>query len=95
MFKYNFRTKQNLKILISKDHASSIEKIRKNLEQQISDLQVRLDQAENNALKGGKRIIQKLEQRVNKDIRIIFLGKINNVYQIIDCRNWKWKRFRN
>jgi myosin heavy chain 6/7 len=27
-------------------------------------LQVRLDEAELNAIKGGKRIIQKLEQRV-------------------------------
>jgi hypothetical protein len=34
------------------------------LEQQVKDLQVRLDEAEANALKGGKRIIQKLEQRV-------------------------------
>ena len=48
-----------------KDHAASIEKLRKGLEQQVGDVQVRLDQAENSALKGGKRIIQKLEQRVN------------------------------
>ena len=47
-----------------KDHASNIEKLRKGLEQQVVDLQTRLDQAEANALKGGKRFIQKLEQRV-------------------------------
>jgi nicotinic acid phosphoribosyltransferase len=52
------------------------------LEQQVADVQVRLDSAENNALKGGKRIIQKLEQRVNTNIKIIFLDKIYNVYQI-------------
>lgn len=40
------------------------EKVRKGLEQQIKDLQLRLDQAESNALKNGKKIIQKLEQRV-------------------------------
>ena len=52
------------------------------MEQQVADVQVRLDSAENNALKGGKRIIQKLEQRVNTNIKIIFLDKIYNVYQI-------------
>ena len=41
-----------------------VEKIRKSLEIQIKDLQLRLVTAEENALKGGKRIIQKLEQRV-------------------------------
>lgn len=43
----------------------NVEKLRKSLEQQVKDLQVRLDEAEANALKGGKRIIQKLEQRVS------------------------------
>jgi myosin heavy chain 6/7 len=43
----------------------NVDKLRKSLEQQVKDLQVRLDEAEANALKGGKRIIQKLEQRVN------------------------------
>jgi myosin protein heavy chain/myosin heavy chain 6/7 len=41
-----------------------MEKARKSLEQQIKDLQIRLDEAETNALKGGKRIISKQEQRV-------------------------------
>ena len=39
--------------------------MRKALELHVKDLQDRLDQAEVNALKGGKRIIQKMEQRVN------------------------------
>jgi len=38
--------------------------MRKGLEQQVKDLQIRLDEAEASALKGGKRIIQKLETRV-------------------------------
>lgn len=46
-----------------------MEKLRKSLEQQVKDLQVRLDEAEANALKGGKRIIQKLEQRVRNHFR--------------------------
>lgn len=48
------------------DHAQTQEKLRKALEQQIKDLQVRLDEAESNALKGGKKAIQKLEQRVRE-----------------------------
>ncbi len=46
------------------EHTVQVERLRKGLEQQIKDLQTRLDEAEGNALKGGKRIIAKLEQRV-------------------------------
>jgi len=49
------------------EHAIQVERLRKGLEQQIKDLQTRLDEAEANALKGGKRIIIKLEQRVCKE----------------------------
>jgi hypothetical protein len=49
------------------EHAIQVERLRKGLEQQIKDLQTRLDEAEGNALKGGKRIIIKLEQRVSKN----------------------------
>jgi chromosome segregation ATPase len=48
------------------DHSLNIEKLRKALEQHVKDLQVRLDEAESNALKGGKRIIQKLEQKIHE-----------------------------
>jgi cob(I)alamin adenosyltransferase len=47
------------------EHTIQVERLRKGLEQQIKDLQTRLDEAEGNALKGGKRIIAKLEQRVS------------------------------
>lgn len=47
------------------DHALSIEKMRKGLEGQVKELQVRLDEAEAQALKGGAKIIAKLEQRVS------------------------------
>jgi phosphoenolpyruvate-protein kinase (PTS system EI component) len=49
------------------EHAMQVERLRKGLEQQIKDLQTRLDEAEGNVLKGGKRIIVKLEQRVSKN----------------------------
>ncbi|CAF4110720.1 unnamed protein product [Rotaria sp. Silwood2] len=48
------------------EHAIQVERLRKGLEQQIKDLQARLDEAEANALKGGKRIIMKLEQRIHE-----------------------------
>merc|ERR1712137_1116970 len=48
------------------EHASNQEKARKTLEVQVKELQVRLDESESNALKGGKKAIQKLEQRVRE-----------------------------
>jgi len=46
------------------DRAMNVDKARKNLENQIKELQTRLDDAEKAALQGGKKIIQKLEQKV-------------------------------
>lgn len=46
-------------------YSLQVEKLRKALEGQVKDLQVRLDEAEAQALKGGKKTIQKLEQRVS------------------------------
>ncbi|KAG8196052.1 hypothetical protein JTE90_007800 [Oedothorax gibbosus] len=48
------------------EHAMQQEKMRKQLEQQLKDTQARLDEAEAQALKGGKKIIQKLEQKVRE-----------------------------
>lgn len=48
------------------EHAMNVEKNRKALEMQVKELQIRLDEAENAALKGGKRIIQKLEERARE-----------------------------
>lgn len=48
------------------EHSMHIERLRKGLEQQIKEMQVRLDEAEQAALKGGKKIIQKLEQRIRE-----------------------------
>ncbi|CAF1111435.1 unnamed protein product [Rotaria sp. Silwood1] len=48
------------------EHSISVERLRKGLEQQVKDLQTRLDEAEGNVLKGGKRIIAKLEQRIHE-----------------------------
>lgn len=48
------------------EHSNQQEKMRKAMEGQIKELQVRLDEAEAAALKGGKKIIAKLEQKVRE-----------------------------
>ncbi|GAA6225053.1 myosin heavy chain, fast skeletal muscle-like [Lates japonicus] len=48
------------------DTSSHLERMRKNLEVSVKDLQHRLDEAENLALKGGKKQLQKLEARVRE-----------------------------
>ncbi|XP_014661503.1 PREDICTED: myosin heavy chain, striated muscle-like isoform X2 [Priapulus caudatus] len=48
------------------EHANGCERARKSLEQQLKEMQVRLDEAEANVLKGGKKLISKLEQRVRE-----------------------------
>lgn len=47
------------------DTCAHLERMKKNMEQTIKDLQMRLDEAEQIALKGGKKQIQKLEARVS------------------------------
>merc|ERR1711868_21567 len=49
-----------------KEHMNRIDGMKKALEQQVKDMQGRLDEAEATAFKGGKRMIQKLEQRVRE-----------------------------
>merc|ERR1712168_292948 len=48
------------------EHAQNQEKMRKALESHIKELQVRVDEAEAAALKGGKKTIAKLETRVRE-----------------------------
>uniref|UniRef100_UPI0006526477 Gp7-MYH7(1777-1855)-EB1 chimera protein n=1 Tax=Homo sapiens TaxID=9606 RepID=UPI0006526477 len=50
---------------LTKSHAH-LERMKKNMEQTIKDLQHRLDEAEQIALKGGKKQLQKLEARVRE-----------------------------
>ncbi|XP_059768157.1 LOW QUALITY PROTEIN: myosin-8-like [Balaenoptera ricei] len=48
------------------DTSAHLERMKKNLEQTVKDLKHRLDEAEQLALKGGKKHIQKLEARVRE-----------------------------
>ncbi|XP_071773558.2 myosin, heavy chain 7B, cardiac muscle, beta a [Centroberyx gerrardi] len=48
------------------DTSAHLERMKKNMEQTIKDLQMRLDEAEQIALKGGKKQVQKLEAKVKE-----------------------------
>uniref|UniRef100_A0A3P8VRH8 Myosin, heavy chain 7B, cardiac muscle, beta a n=1 Tax=Cynoglossus semilaevis TaxID=244447 RepID=A0A3P8VRH8_CYNSE len=48
------------------DTSAHLERMKKNMEQTVKDLQMRLDEAEQIALKGGKKQLQKLEARVKE-----------------------------
>uniref|UniRef100_A0AAY5KRH1 Myosin heavy chain 7 n=1 Tax=Esox lucius TaxID=8010 RepID=A0AAY5KRH1_ESOLU len=48
------------------DTSAHLERMKKNMEQTIKDLQHRLDEAEQIAMKGGKKQIQKLEARIKE-----------------------------
>ncbi|XP_015665840.1 myosin-1B-like isoform X3 [Protobothrops mucrosquamatus] len=48
------------------DTSAHLERMKKNLEQSVKDLQHRLDEAEQLAMKGGKKQLQKLEHRVRE-----------------------------
>merc|ERR1712055_868632 len=48
------------------DNAQTTEKQRRLLEAQAKDMQQRLDEAETNALKGGKKAMNKMETRIRE-----------------------------
>uniref|UniRef100_A0A914UJZ5 Myosin heavy chain n=1 Tax=Plectus sambesii TaxID=2011161 RepID=A0A914UJZ5_9BILA len=51
---------------IKQEHSQNIDRQRKGYEQQIKEMQVRLDEAESSAMKGGKKMLAKLENRVRE-----------------------------
>ncbi|XP_071672388.1 myosin-3-like isoform X2 [Patagioenas fasciata] len=54
------------KLKKEQDTSAHLERMKRNLDQTVKDLQHRLDEAEQLALKGGKKQIQKLEARVRE-----------------------------
>jgi len=49
---------------VEQEHSQSQERARKSMESTIKDLQTRLEEAESSLLKGGKKAIAKLEDRI-------------------------------
>ncbi len=64
------------------DTSAHLERMKKNLEVTVKDLQHRLDEAENLAMKGGKKQLQKLEARVSvmRTAQFIFTLSQNNIF---------------
>lgn len=56
------------------EHVVHIEKVRISLETQVKEYQVKLDEVEAMALKGGQRQIEKLQNRVRSIFRRTFEG---------------------
>ena len=48
------------------DHAQVLERERRSLDVQMKDVQTKLDEAEQLALKGGKKAVQRLEGRIRE-----------------------------
>ena len=67
------------------DTSAHLERMKKNLEQTVKDLQHRLDEAEQLALKGGKKQIQKLEARVRLSISESGKGKSHSPTLLSSC----------
>lgn len=65
----NCRLAEELRHL--RDHAASSDKAKRSLENQIKDLTSRLEDAEAVAAKGGKKLVQKLEQRVSFSFLVV------------------------
>ncbi len=47
------------------EHSRQLEKMKKHFEIQVKEFQIRIDEAEALGLKGGKKMLQKMEQRVS------------------------------
>ena len=64
------------------DTSSHLERMKKNMEQTIKDLQHRLDEAEQIAMKGGKKQMQKLEARVSYLVTTFYIHLVTNTISI-------------
>ncbi|XP_067673666.1 myosin heavy chain, striated muscle-like [Haliotis asinina] len=59
-------TRLSDELRIEQDHSRQLEKAKKHFECQVKELQMRIDDAEAMGLKGGRKTIQKLEQRIRE-----------------------------
>ncbi|CAB1315240.1 unnamed protein product [Coregonus sp. 'balchen'] len=71
------------------DTSSHLERMKKNLEVTVKDLAHRLDEAENLAMKGGKKQLQKLESRTEEDKK-----NVNRLQDLVDKLQLKVKAYK-
>ena len=51
---------------VEQESAQSMERQRRGMEYQVKDMQTKLDEAETLAMKGGRKVIQRLEQKIRE-----------------------------
>lgn len=68
------------------DTSAHLERMKKNLDQTVKDLQLRLDEAEQLALKGGKKQIQKMEARVNTGVQTCGRYQLSSKTLLLDVQ---------
>nr|XP_032816926.1 myosin-4-like [Petromyzon marinus] len=73
------------------DTSAHLERMKKNMEQTVKDLQHRLDEAEQIAMKGSKKHIQKLEARVHELETEVDAGQRRNSEAIKGTRKYESK----
>ena len=87
-FKIFSKSLFNIYIIISRlveelrmeqEYAGDVEKAKVQLEQSCKEMQVRLGELEAGTVKGGKRLVQKLEKRVRYNIHIILSFKSHSL----------------
>ncbi|XP_048256830.1 myosin heavy chain, striated muscle-like [Haliotis rufescens] len=59
-------TRLSDELRIEQDHSRQLEKAKKHAESQVKELQMRIDESEAMGLKGGRKMIQKLEQKIRE-----------------------------
>lgn len=57
------------------EHSKQMDKVKRGFESQVKELQIRAEEAEAAGLKGGKRAVAKLEQRVSIRIKIHYCNR--------------------
>ena len=77
------------------DTCAHLERMKKNMEQTIKDLQMRLDEAEQIALKGGKKQVQKLEARVSAETHLNICFMLLSHLLIIVMDFWQVRELEN
>lgn len=77
---------------LEQEHTLHLERVKKGLEGHIKDMSGRLDEAEQMALKGGKKIIQKLEGKVRtSNICSICQTDPTVIISLLFGTSWLWR----
>ena len=79
--------KQQLVKFSHQEHSAHVDKIKSSLESQLKEMQAKLEQAELNAAKGNKRVVQSLEQRVYNGLILVNDNILIETKRLIICKD--------